>query len=156
MPDTRDDVNEFLMGSGAKAFSFDNIGDKVRGTIVSMDKRQQTDMDTGDPVFWANGDPKYMLQVTLQTELQHSDDDEGMRSVYLRGGNYTPAKGKGSSSLNAVKDAVKRSGTDKGIEISGDLSLEYTGEAKAGAFKAKLYTAEYRPPSYSVDIDEMA
>ena len=52
MPDTRDEVNEFLMGSGAKAFPFDNIGDRVRGQIVAMQKRQQTDMQTGDPVFW--------------------------------------------------------------------------------------------------------
>jgi hypothetical protein len=159
MPDTRDDVNEFLMGSGAKAFAFENIGDRVRGVIVAMQKRQQTDMQSGEPVFWSNGDPKYMLQVSLQTELQDSDDDEGLRSVYLRGGNYTPSKGKGTSSLNAVKDAVKRSGTDKGIEIGGTLALEYTGEAKASAKgfnNAKLYTADYTPPTYGVDLDDMA
>lgn len=159
MPDTRDDVNEFLMGSGAKAFEFAELGARVKGTIVAMQKRQQTDMQTGDPVFWANGDPKYMLQVSLQTDLQHSDDDEGLRSVYLRGGNYTPSKGKGTSSLNAVKDAVKRSGSDKGIEIGGTLTLEYTGEAKAsskGFNNAKLYTADYSAPSYGVDLDDLA
>lgn len=159
MPETRDEVNEFLMGSGAKAFAFDNIGDRVKGVIVAMQKRQQTDMQTGEPSFWQNGDPKYMLQVSLQTELQDSDDDEGLRSVFLRGGNFTVAKGKGTSSLNAVKDAVKRSGTDKGIEIGGTLTLEYTGEApknKGGFNPAKLYTADYAAPSYGVDLDEMA
>jgi hypothetical protein len=159
MPDTRDDVNEFLMGSGAKAFAFDDIGDRVKGVIVAMQKRQQTDMQTGDPVFWANGDPKYMLQVSLQTDLQSDDNDEGLRSVYLRGGNFTVAKGKGTSSLNAVKDAVKRSGSDKGIEIGGTLMLEYSGEApknKGGFNPAKLYTADYAPPTYGVDLDEMA
>ncbi len=159
MPDTRDEVNEFLMGSGAKAFAFDAIGDRVRGQIVAMQKRQQTDMQTGEPAFWSNGDPKYMLQVSLQTELQDSDDDEGLRSVFLRGGNFTVAKGKGTSSLNAVKDAVKRSGSDKGIEIGGTLMLEYSGEApknKGGFNPAKLYTADYSPPTYGVDLDEMA
>lgn len=158
MPETRDEVNEFLMGSGGKAFPFEAIGDRVTGTIVAMQKRQQTDMQTGDPVFWANGDPKMMLQLTLQTELSESDDDEGTRSVYLRGGNYIPTKGKGTSSLVAVKDAVKRSGTDKGIEIGGTLSLEYSGEAKATGkgFAAKLYVADYAPPRYGVDLDDMA
>jgi hypothetical protein len=159
MPETRDDVNEFLMGSGAKAFPFDAIGDRVRGTIVAMQKRQQTDMQTGEPAFWANGDPKYMLQVTLQTELQDTDDDEGTRSVYLRGGNYVPVKGKGQSSLNAVKDAVRASGSANGIEPGGNLMLEYSGEGKAsskGFNPPKLYVAEYKAPSYGVDIDEMA
>lgn len=158
MPDTRDEVNEFLMGSGAKAFPFESIGDRVKGAIVAMQKRQQTDINSGDPLFWGNGDPKYMLQVSLQTDLQESDDDEGMRSVYLRGGNYVPSKGKGASSLNAVKDAVRRSGTDKGIEIGGTLTLEYTGESKTSgkAFAAKLYTADYLPPRYGVNLDELA
>lgn len=159
MPDTRDDVNEFLMGSGAKAFDFGEMGARVKGVIVAMQKRQQTDMQTGDPAFWANGDPKYMLQVSLQTELQESNDDEGLRAVYLRGGNYVPVKGKGTSSLNAVKDAVKRAGASKGLEIGGTLTLEYSGEAKAsskGFNPPKLYTADYAPPSYGVDLDEMA
>jgi hypothetical protein len=158
MPE-RDEINDFLMGNGAKPFPFEEIGNRVRGTIVAMQKRQQTDMQTGEPVFWNNGDPKMMLQVTLQTEMQEDDNDEGMRSVYLRGGNYVPAKGKGTSSLNAVKDAVRRSGSDKGIEIGGTLGIEFTGEAKASAKgfnAAKLYTADYVAPSYAVDIEEMA
>jgi hypothetical protein len=124
-----------------------------------MQKRQQTDMQTGEPAFWANGDPKYMLQVSLQTELHDSDDDEGMRSVYLRGGNFTVAKGKGTSSLNAVKDAVRRAGATNGLEIGGTLMLEYSGEGpknKGGFNPPKLYTSDYTPPSYGVDIDEMA
>lgn len=158
MPE-RDEINDFLMGKGAKAFPFDAIGDRVKGTIVAMQKRQQTDMQTGDPAFWANGDPKMMLQVSLQTEIQDGDDDEGMRSVYLRGGNYSPAKGKGTSSLIAVKDAVRKSGSEKGIEVGGVLTLEFTGEARSsnkGFNPAKLYTADYAPPSYSVDLDELA
>jgi hypothetical protein len=158
MPDDRDDATEFLMGSGAIAFPFDEIGDRVEGTIVAMQKRQQTDMQTGEPAFFANGDPKYMLQVSLQTELQNSEDDEGLRSVYLRGGNYTPTKGTGTSSLNAVRDAIKKSKAER-PEIGAWLSLAYTGESKnsnKGFNAAKLYTAEYKPPSYGVDLNEMA
>jgi hypothetical protein len=158
MPE-RDEINDFLMGNGAKAFAFEELGNRVRGVIVEMKTRQQTDMQTGEPAFWSNGDPKMMLHVTLQTELQDSDDDEGMRSVYLRGGNFTPAKGKGTSSLVAVKDAVRKSGSGQGIQVGGTLTLEFTGEARAankGFNPAKLYTADYAPPSFAVDIEEMA
>lgn len=158
MPE-RDEINEFLMGSGGKSFPFDAIGDSVTGIIRDMKKRQQTDLDTGDPLFWQNGDPKMMLVVTLQTTLQDTEDDEGLRNLYLRGGNYEPSKGKGTSSLNAVKDAVRKSGADGGIEIGGALTLSFTGEAKASnrAYSApKLYSAVYEPPSRAVDLDEMA
>ena len=154
-----DEINEFLLGTGAKSFPFESIGDSVSGTIVAMQKRQQTDLDSGAPQFWANGDPKMMLQITLETKLSENDDDEGMRNVYLRGGNFVAVKGKGTSSLVAVKDAVRRSGSEKGIEIGGTLTLEYSGEAKSSnrAFNApKLYSAHYVPPTYAVDIDEMA
>jgi hypothetical protein len=158
MPE-RDEINEFLMGSGAKAFAFDNIGDTVTGTIVEMKKVQQTDMDSGKPVFWDNGDPKMMLRVTLQTTLNDGDDDEGLRSVYLRGGNFTAVHGKGTSSLVAVKDAVRRSGTTDGIQPGGKLTLQYSGEGakpNRGFNAPKLYTAAYEVPSFAVDLDEMA
>lgn len=156
MPDNND-VNDFLMGSGAKPFPFEAIGNRVRGVILEMKKRQQTDMQTGEPVFWNNGDPKMMLHVQLQTDLQDDDDDTGIRSVYLRGGNYVAVKGKGTSSLNAVKDAVRKSGSP--IDIGGTLMLEYSGEGQAankGFNPPKLYVAEYTPASVGVDIEEMA
>ena len=96
---------------------------------------------------------RYKLICKIPTTMR------GCERSILRGGNYEIAKGKGTSSLNAVKDAVKRSGTDKGIEIGGTLALEYSGEApksKSGFNAAKLYTAEYSPPSYGVDLNDMA
>ncbi|MET0466907.1 MAG: hypothetical protein ABW007_27345 [Chitinophagaceae bacterium] len=155
----RDEINEFLNGSTGKAFPFDEIGDTVTGVIADMKKTQQTDMDSGKPLFWDNGDPKMMLRIVLETDLRDDDDDEGMRSVYLRGGNFTAAKGKGTSSLVAVKDAVRRSGSEKGIEIGGKLTMQYSGEgtkSNRGFSAPKLYTAAYESPSYGVDLDEMA
>jgi hypothetical protein len=159
MSGTRDEVNDFLMGSGGQSFPFEEIGATVTGTIVEMKKRQQTNLETGEPQFWQNGDPKMMLVITLQTKLRENDDDEGIRNVYLRGGNYTPVRGKGSSSLVAVKDAVRKSGAEDGIQPGGTLTLTYSGEAEKAnrAFNApKLYTAEYSPPNQSVDLEEMA
>lgn len=152
-----DEVNDFLMGGSGKAFEFGAIGDTVSGTIVEMKKQQQTDFQTGAPAFWNNGEPKMMLRVSLQTEMQDDENDDGIRNVYLRGGNFTALKGKGTASLVAVKDAVKKSG--KPIEVGGTLTLQFSGEGPApakGMNPAKLYTANYQPPTYAVDMDELA
>lgn len=159
MTQTRDEINEFLLGGQGKAFEFDEIGDTVTGVITDMKKRQQTDFQTGAPMFWNDGSPRMMLQITLQTELHETEDDEGLRNLYLRGGNFTASKGKGTSSLVAVKDAVKRSGAQDGIQVGGRLTLQYSGEGPApakGMNPSKLYTANYQPPTFSVDIDELA
>jgi len=151
--------NDFLFSGGAKAFPFEEIGNKVTGEIKEMKKQQQTDMQTGEPSHWANGDPKMMLRITLQTDLQESEEDEGLRSVYLRGGNFTAVKGSGTSSLLAVKDAVRRSGSTEGIQIGGILTMEYTGMGQAankGFTPPKLYTASYRAPLTTIDMDDLA
>lgn len=153
-----DEANDFLFGGGAKAFPFDNVGDTVAGRIVSMEKRQQTDMQTGKPAVWDDGNPKMMLMVTLQTELHESDEDDGMRSVYLRGGNHIAVQGKGTSSQVAVKDAVRRSGAER-IETGGTLTMQFSGigkQANKGFNPPKLYVASYKAPSYAVEIDDLA
>lgn len=156
---SNDDFNDFLFGGGAKAFPFEALGDEVTGEIIHMEKRQQTDMQTGQPSFWDDGNPKMMLVVKLMTSLRDDEDDDGERSVYLRGGNPVAVKGEGTSSLAAVRDAVKKSKSPNGIEMGAVLTLKYSGEGKAsnrGFNPPKLYTAVYRPPSMAVDLDEMA
>lgn len=158
MSQTRDEINDFLLGGSGKSFEFANIGDTVAGVIVEMKKTQQTDFQTGAPQFWNDGSPKMMLRISLQTELRDSEDDEGIRNVYLRGGNFTASKGKGTSSLVAVKDAVKRSGAQDGIQPGGKLTLQYSGEGPApakGMNASKLYVASYQPPTYNVDMDDL-
>ena len=153
-----DDINDFLMGGGGKAFPFDNVGDVVSGEIIAMNKRQQTSLDDNKPQYWDDGSPKMMLVITLATDLRDGEDDDGARNVYLRGGKFDVASGKGTSSLTAVRDAVKRSGSQSGIEVGGKLALAWTGLApkKGGFSPAKLYTATYQAPSASIDLDMMA
>ena len=156
-----DDFNSLIMGGGVKAFPFDNMGDVVEGEIVNMETRQQTEMTAdgskGAPKFFDDGRPMMMGVLTLQTDLRTDDDDDGLRSVYIRGGSFDIAQGKGMSSGAALKDAVKRSGA-KNVEIGGRLAIAWTGVAprKGGFNPAKLYTATYKAPSIGIDIDEMA
>lgn len=151
------DVNAFLQSQGAKAFPFTSVGDVVSGTIVDAQLRQQTDIETGTPQTWKDGSPKNMLVVTLQTELQDDDNDDGVRSLYLRGGNYEVADGKGASSLTAVRDAIKASGA-KEIAVGAKLTIGYTGNGKktTTAYTApKLYSAKYESPTARVDVEDL-
>ena len=151
------DANAFLQAQGAKSFPFNAVGDRVSGTIVSAQVRQQTNLETGVPETWRDGSPKNMLVVTLQTELQEDDNDDGVRSLFLRGGNYTAADGKGTSSLTAVRDAIKASGS-KELAVGAKLTVAYTGNGvkSNNAFTApKLYSARYEPPVARVDVEEL-
>lgn len=152
-----DEVNEMLFGGGAKAFPFEKEGDTVEGEIVSAQTRQQTSLDTGKPQTWDDGSPKKMIVLVLQTQLREHDEDDGLRSVYLRGGNFQVANGKGTSSQIAVRDAVKRAGA-KQLEVGGYLKMRWSGNgpSKRGFNAPKLYEAAYKAPVTSIGLDDMA
>ena len=58
-------------GSGAPSFKFNQDGDTVQGEVVHMEARQQTDMESGKPLFFDHdGSPRMQLIVTLQTDLR--------------------------------------------------------------------------------------
>lgn len=153
-----DAVRDFLNAGGAKAFSFDNLGDTVQGEITAMDVRQQTDMQTGEPLFWNNGAPRNVLVITLQTEAQDDENDDGQRTVWCRGGNYTAASGTGTSSLTAVKDAMRKANVTD-LEIGGIMAMQYSGLGKAsnkGFSPPKLYTCVYKAPTNNVSLDDLS
>ena len=155
---SNDAVREFMQSQGAKAFSFDSVGDSVSGEILSMDVRQQTDMETGEPLTWRDGSPRKVLVITIQTSLDESETDDGQRTLWCRGGNYQVVTGKGTSSLTAVKDALRRAGASD-LEPGGTISMAYTGDGKPsarGMNAPKLYTVAYQPPTQNVSLDDLS
>lgn len=155
---TQDDVNAFLQSLGAKSFPFDTIGDSVQGIVIDMQVRQQTDMETGEPQTWKDGSPKKMLVLTLQTDLQDDETDDGIRTLYLRGGNFTASKGQGASGMTALREGIKRASATE-IETGARLTMTFTGLGTAtnrAYSPPKLYTIEYEPPTKNVSIDDLA
>lgn len=140
--------NDFLLGGGNKSAGFDDVGDSISGTITSEPEvRQQTDIKSGQPVTWDNGDPKLQLVVSLQTtQRDPSDpDDDGIRNVYVKGSKKTGSK----SIHDAVATAVRASGTD-GLAVGGTLTVKFVGEEASqtrGFNPRKLYEATYVPPA---------
>lgn len=145
------------LGGGGSSWKPEEIGDTIEGTIDSIKRVQQTDFQTGEPLTWSNGDPRMQTVVELVTDLRDGDDDDGKRSVWLKGGNnFEAAHGSGFSGERALLEAAKAAGV-KSIEEGSKLTVKMTGLAKPttrGFQPAKLYKMKLEPAKSSVSIDD--
>ena len=145
------------IASGGKAFPFEEIGDKVVGTIKLIERRQQTSFENNTPLFWDNGDPRMLTYVELETDLRDDDDDDGVRALYCKGGNFEAAEGQGLSAERAIVEAAKKAGL-KEIDQGAKLSVAFTGRGKAttrGYQPPKLFTMKLEAPKASVAVDDL-
>ena len=139
------DVNSFLMGGGARSAKFENEGDVVIGYITNSEVRQQTDMKTGVALTWDNGDPRMQLIITLETESRDDDDDDGLRTLYVRG-----------QMQKAVAEAIRKVG-ERGLSNGGKLAVKFmsTAAPKTKGFNgAKQYVAKYEAPVTRIEDEE--
>lgn len=141
--------NDVLMGGGgARSASFDGIGDRIGGRIVSKPTSYQVREYSATPgtqgalKFFPSGDPIMGLYVDVQTTLRADSEDDGVRRLYLEK----------QRQIKAVREAVRAIGAD-GVEIGGTLYLTWTGtEPGKGNEPAKTWAAEYTPPRTIVPI----
>jgi len=153
------DVRDFLMGGTGKGFKFENVTDTVSGVVTNVEIAQQTSMEDNTPLTWADGSPRMQLIVSLQTDLRdpESENDDGVRRIFAKGGNFEVATGSGKSMKEAIADAVRRAGA-KSIDEGGTLTVAYTGEGKKtnrGYQAPKLFKAKYEPPVNRVAADDL-
>ena len=154
---SNEDVSGFLFGGGGKAFKFETIGDTLDGTITDVQIAQQTDMESNQPLTWADGSPRMQLIVTVQTAERSDDNDDGLRRAFAKGGKYEVATGTGTSMKDAIADAVKKAGA-RSLDEGGTLKIGYTGEGKRtnrGFSAPKLFRATYSPPVKSVAAQDL-
>lgn len=146
-----------LEGS-SKSWKPEAIGDKISGKIIKIERKQQTDMISGEPLEWNDGSPRMQTIVQLQTDLRDDADDDGVRSLWLKGGkNFEAAEGKGHSGEVALVEAAKKAGV-KTIEEGSDLTTILSGFAKPtsrGFQAAKLYAMRLEPAVSSVSVDDL-
>jgi|SRR4029079_16333994 len=150
-------ITDFLQGGGGKAFKFEQLGDFVEGEITDVELSQQTDMETQAPLTWSDGKPRMQLVVAIQTKLSEGENDDGIRKVYAKGGNYEVASGSGKSMKDAIYDAMKKAEAPTIVE-GGWIKIAYTGEGKKtnrGFSAPKLYKAAYKAPVQSVAAEDL-
>jgi hypothetical protein len=151
-----EDTNSFLFGGGGKAAKFEEVGDTVEGVITDAVISQQTDMESNQPLTWPDGSPRMQLVITLQTD-EKSDEDDGIRRIFAKGGKYEVATGNGTSLKDAIADAVKKAGATS-LDEGGKLKVGFTGEGKKtnrGFSSPKLYRATYTAPTKSVSASDL-
>lgn len=146
------------LGGGARAWSPENIGDKISGRITLAEQRQQRNLDTKQLEFWPDGQPKMLLYIELETDTHIDENDDGMRALYAKGGvNFEAAQGEGQAMSVAIAEAVKATG-ERQIEEGAQLAVAFTGLAKPtarGMNPAKLYRAQYKAPISSVSVNDL-
>jgi len=146
-----DTVNDFLMGGGGAptaTFKDAPIGRKYVGKIIDSEVTQQTEMKTGEPKFWKDGNPMMQAVITIQTDERNLDieDDDGQRRLFVKG-----------EMQKAVRDAIKESGA-KGLEVGGMLAVAYIGDGEPperGLNAPKLYKAQYKAPDPVAATNDM-
>ena len=134
------------------------MGDEIEGEIVTIKRVQQTDFQTGEPLEWPDGGKRMQTVVELQTDEQSGDDDDGKRSVWLKGGNnFEAAQGKGFSGERALAEAAKAAKLSD-IDEGATLKIKCSGLAKPttrGFQPAKLYVMELTPAKASVPVSDL-
>ena len=143
--------------SGGKSWSPEHIGDKLTGTITLIERRQQRDFTTGEGLEWSDGSPRMLTYIEIQTDERDSDDDDGVRALYLKGGrNFEAAEGKGHSGEVALVEGAKKAGM-KSVEEGTKLTIVHSGLAKAttrGYQPAKLYAIKLEASKSAVDVED--
>ena len=145
MSTSTNDSAGFFTG-GAPAVKFDHPGDSVTGTIVNIEKRQQTDFKTREKLTWDDGTPRFQLATTLRTKSD-DDDDDGLRRVYIKGAMV-------GAVAKALQDAGER--VEDGLSVGATLTVVFTGlgESRNGLNPPKLFAAKYSPAVDSApDLD---
>lgn len=129
-------VDPFAGGDTVPSISFKDapIGTSYTGTVTEAPSLiQARDYETGQPAFYADGNPK----MTVVTRLALTTGEE--RSLWAP---------KPSSMFTAVADAQKKAGALVGV--GGRLTVTFTGEkpneTNPRLNAQKLYTVTYMPP----------
>lgn len=132
---------------GTPTFRFESIGDRCKGRIVSITKRQSTDMDSGELLTWPDGRPKLYTSITL-------DLDGEERTVNGAGGSFEVATGEGRSFEAALVAAAKAAGAES-IDAGATLEVVHSGLGKktgVGKNAPRLYSMRYTAPKQTMPV----
>lgn len=121
-----------IAGPDGESFSFDTVGDTVKGIIVHMDKRPRVNK--------FNGNSEEVLRISLE-----QPDGEILVIWPITNSNLEEG-GYPSRQARAIVDAV-RAKNEKELLEGGTLAVKFSGtEPTDKGNPAKLYVAQYEPP----------
>jgi hypothetical protein len=123
-----------------KAFFNKNsaVGDTVTGTILDSEVRQSRDFDDNKLEFWDDNSPRLQMVINIQTDIREDEDDDGVRSVYVK---WWGAQRK------ALLTAVKEAGIND-LAPGDQFTASYIGDGEQTDRKKsapKLYAYGIKP-----------
>lgn len=131
-----------IAGPDGESFSFDDVGDTVKGVIAHMDKRNRTNK--------FNGRQEEVLRISLE------QDDGEIQVIWPVTNTDLDEGGYPSRMARAIVDAVRAKDRKK-LEEGGRLAVKFSGtEPTDKGNPAKLYVAQYEPPKASTQLDAAA
>lgn len=137
-PQQTDNTADFFGGAASISFADPATKGQARGGVVlSKAVTQRTNMQSGQPEFWPNGQPKQQLAVTLQTAERADPQDDGKRTLFVK-----------SHMVKAVKTALGTAGVPD-LEIGGLLLVAWVDDKPSktpGFGAAKIFAAQYQRP----------
>ena len=134
------DITSDLLTSGAPVVKFTQEGDVRKIKITDVTKQQETDFDTGEPIYWPSGQAKYQYVITGTV-----DGEEGR--LFVKG--YM---------VDALREALRKANVKPGDSLSGGtltVKWDSTDEPRRkGMQGARKYVAKFEPaPAGIVDDD---
>lgn len=128
-------LDSILETGGGRWIKFDTVGEAVTGTVVSITERQVTDYTTKLPATWADGNPKMELVIVLQTTEREDADDDGKRTMRVKGWGGPRA---------ALHEACVKLG--RPLEVGDDFYAKVTElhTSKGGTSKADVFVYSIR------------
>lgn len=147
-------VQDLLSGAGGYETAFKAgtpVGTVVAGTITKVDTLQVRNYETGDPEFWAEGEPKMQMRIVVNTGVLDPsiDGDTGERAIYVKWW---------GDQRNALLEAVRQAGA-KSIDEGGKFAAKFLStkptESKNNRGRladAKVFGYQYQPPVAGVDL----
>mgnify|MGYP003644649542 CR=1 FL=1 len=82
------------------------VGDSISGIVVSANKEQQTDFDSGDPLEWDNGDPRMESVIIVSEAINKSGIrcDTGVKiTATITGMAKVTGRGRNAAKLWTIK-----------------------------------------------------
>ena len=131
-------TDEFLAGSGAKAFAFENVGDTISGVVSAVEKRQMKEYESERLEVWPDGAPKYTWIFQLEVAGEP-------RSIFVRGNMFT-----------AIREAAAEAGISEMIGAKLSVRFDSLGEpSKKGFHPPKLFKAKWELPVASASAEDL-
>lgn len=117
----------------------DPVGTSHQGEITGIEAQQQTDFQTGAPLFYPNGNPKPQVVIHLKTGLRDPERnyDDGVRAFYCKG-----------YSIPNLRAASQQAGVGNFPRVGDTIRITFSETKPSqtrGFADAKIYSFQITP-----------